>query len=101
MPEVYRSGRNVVLNPNQNWFVSATIINDKIYFLTIERNEYYVEIDSKWFLDIYELNNGTYMESILLERSEDEYFPFEIRSRNSEIIIGWNFEKLKMYEFEK
>lgn len=101
MPEVYRSGNNVVLNPNQNWFVSGTIIENKIYFLTIERNEYYVEIDSKWFLDVYDLNSGIYMESILIERSEDEYFPFEIKSRNNEIIIGWNFEKLKIYEFGK
>lgn len=101
MPEVYRSGNNVVLNPNQNWFVSGAIIKDKIYLLTIEQNEYYVEIDSKWFLDIYDLKTGLYAESILLERSEDEYFPFEIRNRDNEIIIGWNFEKLKIYEFEK
>ncbi|WP_026948120.1 hypothetical protein [Algoriphagus marincola] len=101
MPEVYRSGNNVVLNPNQNWFVSGAIIKDKIYLLTIKQNEYYVEIDSKWFLDIYDLKTGLYAESILLERSEDEYFPFEIRNRDNEIIIGWNFEKLKIYEFEK
>lgn len=101
MPDIYRSGNNVVITPNENWFVSGAIIDDKIFLLTIEQNEYYVEIDSNWFLDIYDLKTGLYTESILLERSEDEYFPFEIRNRDNEIIIGWNFEKLKIYAFKK
>ena len=100
MPEIYRSGKNVVLSPNQNWFVSGAIISDKIYFLTIKSKDYYVELDSKWFLDIYDLKSGHYEESIPILISKEDQFPFELRNRNNELIIGWNFEKLKSHDLK-
>lgn len=100
MPEVYRSGNNVVLSPNQNWYVSGAILKNKIFFLTIQSKEYYVEIDSKWFLDIYDLENGFYEESIPIMKADGDSYPFEIKIRNEELIIGWNFEKLKIYDIE-
>lgn len=101
MPETYRTGNNVVLTPNENWLVSGTVVGDEILFLTIENNEYYVERDSKWFLDIYNLETGIYKESIPVEMSNGEYFPFELRSRKEKLVIGWNFENIKTYEIKK
>ncbi|MCH7415455.1 hypothetical protein MM213_18285 [Belliella sp. R4-6] len=98
MPEVYRSGNNVVLTPNHNWYVSGAIIGDKIYFLTIQNKEYYLEVDSKWYLDIYDLESGLYEESIPVIMSKGDNYPFEIKNRNEELIIGWNFEKIKIYD---
>jgi hypothetical protein len=98
MPEIYRTGKRVVLSPNQNWFVSGSVIDDEIYFLTIQNSEFYVETYSKWFLDIYDLNSGNYKESIPIDISTDVIFPFEIRSRKEKLVIAYDYEKIKLYE---
>jgi hypothetical protein len=98
MPEIYRIDKRVVLSPNQNWFVSGSVIDDEIYFLTIQNSEFYVETYSKWFLDIYDLNSGNYKESIPIDISTDVIFPFEIRSRKEKLVIAYDYEKIKLYE---
>lgn len=101
MPEIYRTGKRVVLSPNQNWFVSGSVIDDEIYFLTTDNKESYIKQSSQWFLDIYHLKDGTYKESIPMNFSSDERFPFEIRNRADNLIIGFDYEKLKLYEVKK
>jgi hypothetical protein len=97
MPEIYRSGGTVVVTPRQNWFVSAAIFGKEIYFLTIKDNEFVVESNSTWFLDCYDLDTGRYKESIQLSSiDEDLGFPFEIRNKNGDLVIGWNFEKINI-----
>ena len=100
MPEVYRSGSNVVLTPMQNWFVSGGIIGDEIFLLTVKNNDFYVEITSKWFLDIYDLASGDYKESIPIELTENYRYPFEIRNGENKLVIGFDFEKIIVYEVQ-
>jgi hypothetical protein len=99
MPEIYRSGNTVVITPRQNWFVSGAIFGQEIFFLTVKNNDYIVEANSKWFLDCYDLTSGQYQESIDLSSSEEDLgFPFEIKNKNGDLVIGWNFEKINIYK---